>query len=584
MAEQGRAAGRRWIIILCVGCLVSVSIGCLVALRPHRAVHPQAIATPTPVTSALLNADQAHPHPVGADFQDYYAAQQGASWFGAAITPEMADGQRITQYYQNGVVRRGRDAGGIVEPEGIVTVLIAQGTLAPLADAGSSLTYASLEAAVLPSAQITPPARWNAQSDPAQVGIFVQLGEAHQQPIGHYIAPAFAAAILSLGAWPERTGLPLTEAVTGTLSQPGGVTHHISVQAFAQVLLWIDQDVLGPPRMQPVGFDYLALMGLPAITVTEQTPVWTIGNQIAVRDAAAGKAQVALLLTPNALALTGASQWVGDELWYAVTWRNLAATRTGWVNADHLRLTVPAHLDTQFADLAALSPQLAQDAAEYEDNLGLVIYLPASGRYFVANPNLTFEMASTFKIPILATLLHQAEQAHRALTATERDWAAAMIEHSDNIAEGEMYDEVGQWYPIQQYLAALGYPDLRVNADGIGSSLMSPLAMVRLIDDLRMNRILTPADCAYILNLMRQVVPNQRMGLGETAPAGADVALKDGYDVAIDQHWVMNTVGTITVSGQSYVVALYTRGHASFDEGHAIVNQICGDITRGLQG
>lgn len=582
--EYLRHAGRHWISILVVGCLVSVSIGCLVVLGPRLAAHSHAVATPTPVTTDVLYANQAHVHPVSADFQEYYAAHQGTAWFGAAISPEVADDQTIVQYYQNGVLRRRRDPGSTVAPDEIVATLIVQGAVTPLGGMGSSLTYASLEAAALPHAQITPPPGWQAQGDPAQVGIFVPAGVVHKQTVGYFISPDFATALLKLDVWQDLVGLPLTNAVAGTLRQPNGLPHHIVVQAFSRAVLWVDHEQPGTPQLQPVGYDYLALLGLPPITVAAHTPVWTVGNQIAVWDAAAGKTQVAMLLTPNALALTGASQWVENDLWYAVIWQNLAATRTGWLNADLLRLTLPAHLGMQLADLATLAPQLAHDAARYGTNVGLTIYLPASQRYFVANPHLTFEMASTFKIPILATLLHQAEQAHRALTSTERDWATAMIEWSDNIAEGEMYDEVGQWYPIQQYMAALGYADLRVNTDGIGSSLMSPLAMARLIDDLRTNRILTPADCAFVLDLMRHVVPYQRMGLGETAPAGASVALKDGYDVAIDQQWVMNTVGTVTVGGQSYVVALYTRDHASIDAGHDVVNQLCADITHGLQG
>ena len=65
-----------------------------------------------------------------------------------------------------------------------------------------------------------------------------------------------------------------------------------------------------------------------------------------------------------------------------------------------------------------------------------------SGASYFLNPT-SFITASVVKVDILATLLHQAQEANRPLTATEQATATQMIEFSDNNAATALWDEVG---------------------------------------------------------------------------------------------------------------------------------------------
>lgn len=55
-----------------------------------------------------------------------------------------------------------------------------------------------------------------------------------------------------------------------------------------------------------------------------------------------------------------------------------------------------------------------------------------------------FDTASIVKVDILATLLLQAQDAGRHLTATEKAYATKMIENSDNTSATELWDVIGK--------------------------------------------------------------------------------------------------------------------------------------------
>ena len=56
----------------------------------------------------------------------------------------------------------------------------------------------------------------------------------------------------------------------------------------------------------------------------------------------------------------------------------------------------------------------------------------------------TFDTASIVKVDILATLLLQAQDANRHLTAQEKTYATAMIEDSDNTSASALWTAIGQ--------------------------------------------------------------------------------------------------------------------------------------------
>jgi hypothetical protein len=102
--------------------------------------------------------------------------------------------------------------------------------------------------------------------------------------------------------------------------------------------------------------------------------------------------------------------------------------------------------------------------------------------------------------------------------------------------------------------------------------------MVNLLALLYQGQILTPQDRQLALNLMENVEPDQRTGVGDTAPTGSIVAMKNGWVPGPDDLWVMNSSGIVKVGDQVYIISIYTQDQSSLDDGHAIVQHFCGSV------
>lgn len=559
--------------------LISAQRAATVRSTQLSALFPTATAVPLLMpTHAGLAVSQAP----GADLAVFAAQPHAAAWLGHAISPELADGNGEQQVFVNGVVLR---SGTQVAPQPVVAQLIARGAAVPLGPATSPLTYAALVAAADPSAQVVPPWWWQAGQDPASVGIFVTQTTSAGTAYGHYIPAPFVPYLLSLGDWQQWLGVPLTEA-QDVVVPVGNSPHHIVIQAYANGVLWYDRSLAGTPMIhaQPVGADDLAVFGLPTISIPADRAAWTLPAPLTVRAQPNSPNGVATFLTPFGVLLAGDDKWVGAALWYHIRWRNVLETRDGWLPASQLALERPAHLGMQLADLDALSPRLMADASVYGANVTLAIYDPASQHYYAYNPDEGLEMASMFKVPIIVTLLHEVEQEGRSLTSDEVAEATSMIEVSDNVAEGALYDEAGGYDGVTSYINSLGINDIAINTDGIGSTLLSPVSAVRLMEDIRAHRILTPHDCQFILHLMANVVSYQQVGVAQTAPPGAAWAMKIGYGPGMDTLWLMDSMGTVTYKGYAYDLAIFSRDSQDFASGAYVVNHLCSEAVQALTG
>jgi hypothetical protein len=108
--------------------------------------------------------------------------------------------------------------------------------------------------------------------------------------------------------------------------------------------------------------------------------------------------------------------------------------------------------------------------------------------------------------------------------------------------------------------------------------------MVALLEKLRSGAILTEAHRALALRLMSNVTPHQRAGVGDTAPAGAKVALKDGWVKITDGSGttVMNSSGIVTAGREIYVIAVYTDRNRTTGEGMTIARHVCAIVGQRL--
>ncbi len=577
-----------YLIGIIIGTLLvatALSVAVVAHAHPTRTtLAAQATATAeAPISPTGAYANLAASHPIGSDFADYYQKNNGSVWLGNAISPEMPDHQRLVQLFEGGMLRMALGDHSGVAREPIVQDLIGQASALPLGDATASLTYAAL----MPSAQgpnlVPAPWWWDATKDPTVAGIFLAQTIRQGVAYGYYIPAAFVPLLQKIGNWQGLIGSVITQALDGTFTV-NGATHHYSLVGFTHTVLWYDRDAPGTPvvHTQHVGNDYVLMNGFPQVAPPKGRAAWTLGAPMAIYGSASG-GEVAHFLTPFSVALAGDGKWVGHDLWLHIRWTNFLKARDGWVNADRLTLTRPANLGMQMASLDALSAQAQATANAYGDYVSFSVYDPATEHYYVYNPYETLEMASMFKVPILVTLLHNIEHEGRDLTGDEQADTAAMIEVSDNDAEGRMYDDAGGYDGVAGYINAIGITDMQINTGGIGSTLMSSLSSVRLIEMLRTGKLLNAAHTQYALSLMANVVSYQRAGVCDTAPSGASCAMKIGYGPAING-FLMDAMGTVTYQGHAYDMAIYSIYNGDFGSGANNIDNVCRQAVAALVG
>ncbi|MGZ3681814.1 MAG: serine hydrolase, partial [Ktedonobacterales bacterium] len=279
--------------------------------------------------------------------------------------------------------------------------------------------------------------------------------------------------------------------------------------------------------------------------------------------------------------LAGDTQWVHGVLWYHVHWQTPRNSGDGWVSASALTFTSPGAAPA-WASFDVLSPDLARYLAAQGQNSAAVVYDVTHNQYYTYNPNGQFIMASSAKVPIMLTLLTKLEDQGRGPNGQEMNLLSTMIENSNNDSAQALFDEIGGAPAMDAFMHRVHVPGLAPNPDGWGWSTVSPLAMVRLLTLLQQGKILNAHDRALALNLMRNVESDQQVGVGDTAPQGASVALKDGWVPAPDGLWAMNSSGIVTVGGETYIIAVYTQHQGSLDDGWNITRHVCDIVGKSL--
>ncbi|MFJ8637068.1 serine hydrolase [Streptomyces sp. NPDC093568] len=196
----------------------------------------------------------------------------------------------------------------------------------------------------------------------------------------------------------------------------------------------------------------------------------------------------------------------------------------------------------------------------------------------------TFETASIVKVGILATLLLQAQDEHRKLTAAERAKAESMIRTSDNEATNELWQAIGEAEGLDEAHERLGLSSTRG-----GPGIRWGLTRTTATDQVKLLRAifargpaasahspegLSQESRAYIRYLMARVAEGQDWGVSAADPQGSRWALKNGWlQRSRTGLWVINSIGQVTVHGRRYLVSVLSRGHASMQSGISLVER-----------
>lgn len=597
---------------------------------PARQGHPSVLLAglPTWVVNTGTTPEQtggadwaAHGVAVAPAFAPYYAAHAGSQLLGHALTPAFPSAGGLIQVFANGALflpsptqgerasaptgplataeaaagimaDRGADVGVMLLP--LMQGLLAQGSLAPVPGVGASLTYADLRAAA--RAQTLQPASTVCPAG----GIFAMIAHAPTENLGHCI-PAATWAYLQGSptlpdGWQADVGAPLTEAISTTITR-NGVTSTVLVQAFWSAILVTAPPPTATPTTKATpgptglsggavsivqsGLDYLATFGPPPPLVGSPLPAWLTGQE---QVASTPDGPSVMMLGQNyPLTLTDA-HWIGTRLWYAVRYQTVARGASGWIPGDAMSFTAPPPgiAGASWAGVGALSPALSSYLKAQGNTIGMTVYDVTHNAYYTYNGDRPFLTGSSVKVPIMLTYLNQVEQEKRSLSADEVGLMTIMIENSDNNAAQEFYDALDDGPPIVAYLRSHGVTSFSPNTSGaFGWSIFTPTGMVRLLTLLEQGQILNTHDRTFALYLMEHVEPQEQIGVGQTAPAGATYAMKIGVVQGPDNAWNANSSGIVWAHGETYIISVYT-GEQSLDNAYSMLNTTCAQVAKAL--
>lgn len=566
----------------------------------------------TRTTAAVfpVASQQDQPPAIDAVFTAYYDTHNGGETLGAPLTPAYPTQYGLMQFFtasalllpanlqvgaqsqssatvNDELLREGAadTTSGIVRLP-LVEALLTVGSEARIGGTDGTLTYAGLRAAALPS-KMTPAPAGSSRTTPSVTATgdtFVPGGKKGKTVVGHLIPQAIWQYInqseTSPDGWQVDFGTPLTEAMPLTATQ-NGAPHHLVAQLFSRGGVVEDQDTRdasGGPSVARLdaGAAYLETLGPPQATPAAGARIWATGDTT-IASGPAASAAVAHVGQNFALTLSGDAAWLNGALWYGVSWQGPQQVGNGWVPAMATTFAAPAGAPA-WASFDALSPDLANYLNGLGRNVGVVVYDETRGQYYTYNQNGQFIMASSAKVPIMLTFLTMTERQGREPNDDEMYLLTTMIENSDNDSAQALFDEVGGADALASFARGVHVSGIKPNPDAWGWSTVSPLAMVQFLTLLHDGKVLTAHDRALALNLMENIEPDQRNGVGDTAPKGATVAMKDGWVPAPDGLWAMNSSGIVTVGQETYVIAVYTQEDNALSDGWSITQHVAGTV------
>jgi len=534
-------------------------------------------------------------------FADYYSSHQAASNLGKAVTVAFSTHQGWVQFFQFGALlllspqsQRLKGAGdplasllalGVKDAATgtvrlpLLQTLLTVGSQVPVGGDGSSFTYADLREATAPALLVPAPA--------TSQGAFIKGGTRAGKAVGHVIPRSLWNYItrtdISPDGWQMDFGSPLTEALAFSLSKDGHV-HHMLVQGFWRDAVMLDQDSVdaaGQPLIERLetAVAYLRTVGPPAVSLQGQQTIWTQSDTALLDTAGTGLA-VAHMEEHFPLTLLGETTWKMGMLWYHVQWSVPKQLVSGWVSAAAATFSSPGDVPGRAA-IDALSSDLATYLASLDPNVNAVVYDVTHQRYYTYNATAQFIMGSSMKVPIMLTFFDMIERQGREPTAREMVLLTTMIENSNNDSASILYySEIGGAQGVARYLQSIHVPDLQPDPDAWGYSVVTPQAMVKLLTDLYEGTILTAYHRQLAFYWMEHIESDQQVGVGDTAPAGATVAMKDGWLPGPDNLWAMNSSGIVMNGQETYIIAVYTHGQPTLGNGQAIARRVCSTVAQ----
>lgn len=168
---------------------------------------------------------------------------------------------------------------------------------------------------------------------------------------------------------------------------------------------------------------------------------------------------------------------------------------------------------------------------------------------------------SVAKVLIVGAALRKARAGGSGLTAAQKDQARLAITRSENTSADALYAWIGGHSAVAGLAADLGMAATAraTRAGHWGHTLTTADDLVTMMSRLAQGtKAIHATDRAYLLDLMGRVVSTQRWGVGSVWGGSVKVRMKNGW-MAVDNPWVINSVGDVRGSGRDYCLAIMQR-------------------------
>lgn len=232
---------------------------------------------------------------------------------------------------------------------------------------------------------------------------------------------------------------------------------------------------------------------------------------------------------------------------------------------------------------ATLTKDIKSALSGRKSTTAIALYDRKTNTHCTFNASRRFDSASVVKVTVLGTLLLQAKEAKRALTAREVSLSTAMITKSDNDATTALWKQLGV-ARIKRFLTLAGMTQTTPGADGYWG-----LTQITAGDQLKLmalltadNKVLGPASRTYALRLMSQVIASQRWGTPAGVPAGVAVHVKNGWLPRATHAWRVHSVGAFTGTGHDYALVVLTQDDSTMKYGVDTIEAVARKVHHNL--
>lgn len=238
--------------------------------------------------------------------------------------------------------------------------------------------------------------------------------------------------------------------------------------------------------------------------------------------------------------------------------------------------------------LAALRRELTALQRRHGVDLSVAASDGRAGRTFTYNTGTTIEAASTAKADVVAVLLLQHQDRGTAITSRQLDLARQAIRVSDHESAWALFREVGLAAGLEAGNRRLGLHETQCFDYSWGLTRTTALDQLRLIGQLgaagTKASVLSARSADVLLDLMGDVVPEQRWGVSAAAEDGEQVCLKNGWlpRSKLGGLWIVNSIGRVTSSRVDLRLAVLSQRWRSQVAGIAAVEEASALVRRHL--